>query len=333
MNGQNEPLVSIVTPFYNTDEYIAECIESVQAQTYRNWEYILLNNCSTDESAEIARRYAERDQRIRLIHNDVFLTQVQNYNHALRKISQESRYCKIVQADDWIFPECLSKMVSVAEANPSVGIVGSYRLYGRDVGNVGIPYTNKVVGGREVCRMQLIDGYYFFGSPTSILLRSEIIRSQDPFYDETVWFEDAISCFKILQTWDFGFVHQITSFERVDNESISSEVRNFDRGWLLARLIIFMECGKLFLDLEEYERIFNTIKNNYFSFLSKNVFRRRGKDFFEYHKKGLATVGYELSYNRLSKHIILEVIDLCFNLKDTAEIILKKLKSWVGGRQ
>src|SRR5271167_1922371 len=101
-----EPLVSFVTPFYNTEGYLGECIESVLRQTYGNWEYVLVNNCSTDSSAQIAEQYRnEHPDRIRLEHNPVFLSQVENYNHALHLISSESQYCKFVQADDWLFPD------------------------------------------------------------------------------------------------------------------------------------------------------------------------------------------------------------------------------------
>src|SRR5438128_1399449 len=213
MHMNTAPLVSVVTPFYNTEAYLAECIESVLGQTYQNWEYILVNNCSTDRSPEIAQRYVEKDQRLRLLHNEQFLTQVRNYNHALRQISPQSKYCKIVQADDWIFPECIAQMVAVAESNPSVGIVSAYRLAGREVKNVGLPYTSKIVTGRDLCRMQLLDGCFFFGSPTSILLRAEIMRSREPFYSENRYHEDTESCYEILQTWDFGFVHQILTFK------------------------------------------------------------------------------------------------------------------------
>src|SRR5439155_16830470 len=212
MHMNTAPLVSVVTPFYNTEAYLAECIESVLAQTYQNWEYILVNNCSTDRSSEIAQEYVEKDQRLRLIHNEKFLTQVQNYNHALRQISPESKYCKIVQADDLIFPECVARMVAVAEANLSIGIVSAYYLTERRVENVGLPYTSQFVRGRDVCRMQLLDNYFFFGSPTSILLRAEIVRSREPFYSENRLHEDTEACYEILQTWDFGFVHQALTF-------------------------------------------------------------------------------------------------------------------------
>src|SRR5262245_1437977 len=102
-----QPFVSVVTPFYNSDRYLAECIESVLGQTHTSFEYLLVNNQSTDASAAIAADYARRDGRIRLIDTTSFLGQVQNYNFALSQISDRSRYTKIVQADDWIFPACL----------------------------------------------------------------------------------------------------------------------------------------------------------------------------------------------------------------------------------
>src|SRR5262249_19628678 len=105
------PLISVVTPFYNTEAYLDECIRSVLAQTRGDFEYLLVNNCSTDRCPEIAAHYASRDPRIRLLHNDQLVPQLRNYNQALRHISAESRYVKMVQADDFIFPRCLEEMV------------------------------------------------------------------------------------------------------------------------------------------------------------------------------------------------------------------------------
>ena len=64
-----QPLLSIVTPLYNEAEHLPQCIESVLAQTYQNWDYTIVNNRSTDASGEIARRYAAKDPRIRVLDN------------------------------------------------------------------------------------------------------------------------------------------------------------------------------------------------------------------------------------------------------------------------
>ncbi len=126
----NQPLVSVVTPFHNTAKYLAECIESVLVQSYPQFEYILVDNCSTDGSWEIAESFARRDSRIRLIKRAHLLSQVQNYNLALQEISKDSRYCKIVQADDLIFPDCLKLMVKAFEQSEMIGLVSAYDLKG-----------------------------------------------------------------------------------------------------------------------------------------------------------------------------------------------------------
>ena len=63
------PLISIITPNYNCSSFIAETIESVLAQTYTNWEMIIVDDCSSDDSYEIALEYAKRDSRIKVLKN------------------------------------------------------------------------------------------------------------------------------------------------------------------------------------------------------------------------------------------------------------------------
>lgn len=149
---KTEPLVSVVTPVYNGDKFLAECIESILGQTYSNWEYVIVNNCSKDHTLAIAQRYAQQDSRIRIHDNTAFLDLMPNWNHAMRQIAPESSYCKVVHADDWLFPDCLARMVDVAEAHPAVGLVGAYCLYGKEVGLDGLAYPSTVVSGWEIGR-------------------------------------------------------------------------------------------------------------------------------------------------------------------------------------
>ena len=69
MSTSLQPLVSIVVPVYNEAQYIAECIESLLAQTYQNWECVIANNCSTDGSGEIGHKYAAQDAKTRVHDN------------------------------------------------------------------------------------------------------------------------------------------------------------------------------------------------------------------------------------------------------------------------
>src|SRR5262252_5514080 len=120
------PLVSIVTPVYNGGKYLDECIRSVISQTYPNWEYTIVNNCSTDESLAIAERYARDDPRIRVRTNTAFVDAITNHNIAFGCISDRADYCKVVSADDWLFPECLERLVEIGERHPSTAMIASY---------------------------------------------------------------------------------------------------------------------------------------------------------------------------------------------------------------
>src|SRR6476660_9156223 len=128
MRPDTQPLVSVLTPVYNGEQYLAECIDSVLAQTYQNWEYCIVNNCSTDRTLDIAQKYADKDKRIRIHNNTTFVGCDANGNIAFRQISPNSKYCKVVHADDWLFSDCIMQMVELAEANPNVAIVGAYAL-------------------------------------------------------------------------------------------------------------------------------------------------------------------------------------------------------------
>ena len=113
------PLVSVVTPVYNGERYLAECIESVLSQSFEDFEYVILNNCSSDGTRRIAESYA-KDPRIRIHHNDRLIPVIANYNRAGALASPGARYLKYLAADDLLLPDCLKKMVDIAEAHPSV---------------------------------------------------------------------------------------------------------------------------------------------------------------------------------------------------------------------
>ena len=78
MNQMTESLVTVLTPVYNGEQFLAKCIDSVLNQTYQNFEYIIVNNCSTDRSIEIANAYAKKDKRIRVHTNDRFVDVIEN---------------------------------------------------------------------------------------------------------------------------------------------------------------------------------------------------------------------------------------------------------------
>jgi glycosyltransferase involved in cell wall biosynthesis len=320
--GASQPLVSVVTPVYNGAEHLAECIESVLAQTYQNWDYTIVDNCSTDATLEIAGRYAAKDTRIRIVRNQEFLPAIPNHNAALRRISPASKYCKMVFADDWIFPECLERMVAVAEKNPTIGIVGAYGLWGNEVQWTGLPYPSSLVSGREVCRRLFLEGPYVFGTPTSVLYRSDLVRKNDPFYNDKLH-ADMEACIVLLKNCDFGFVHQVLTFSRLRTGSRSA--LSIDLNTLIGgRLSVLVAHGPDYLTREEFEACVDRRLSEYYEFLAGTFVLRPPKEFWAYHKRELTEAGVGFDRTRLAGAALAKLFNALLNPKNT----LKKLLIW-----
>lgn len=302
------PLVSVVTPVYNGEAYLRECIESVLAQTYSNWEYVFVNNRSTDRTLEIAETYARREPRLRVITNPEFLPQFANWNAALRQISPDSVYCKVLHADDWLFPDCLEKMVAVAEAHPTVGIVSAYRLEEACVSNAGLPYPSPVTPGREIARRTLLGDYYVFGSPSSLLLRSSLVRAHDPFYQEDILHADTDVCYRLLRECDFGFVHQVLTFTRRHNESLMSQTQRLGTN-AIADIRWLLRYGPEFLSRAEFEQLARARRDGYERTLARNLFALRDAEYWRYQFRELAALGWPVSRWRLLRAALIELTD------------------------
>jgi len=324
MPSTQEPLVSVVTPVYNCEKYLRECIESVLAQTYTHWEYIIVNNCSTDRTLDIAKEYATRDCRIRVQSNQSFVRVIPNHNIAFRQVSSSSKYCKVVAGDDWLFPECLEKMVRLAEEYPSVAIVGAYGLYGTRVAWDGLPYPSTVIRGRDICRSRLMGGPYVFGAPTSLLFRSDIVRSRHSFYNESNLHADVEACLEFLEHYDFGFVHQVLTFTRVRENSLTSDTEKFQRN--LPRILYdLLKFGPKYLSEEEQQYRIRRHLRHYYRYLGEQVYEQRGREFWRFHRSKLSECGVPLSICRIGLNAIAHGLDLLLNPKRTLDGAISRL--------
>jgi glycosyltransferase involved in cell wall biosynthesis len=333
MKPESQPLVSVLTPVYNGESYLPECIESVLAQTYQNWEYCIVNNCSTDRTLEIAQSYAERDKRIRIHNNTEFVGCDPNGNIAFRQISLNSRYCKVVHADDWLFPECVMKMVELAEAHPTIAIVSAYDLLGAAVSRNGLPYTSTVISGRDICRWTLLGRTSAFGSPTSILLRSDLVRASESFYNESNTHCDTEVCFKLLRSWDLGFVHQVLTYTRI-REGSQSAFNKRHNTLLPNDIDMLLKFGPAVLSQDELSARLKSHLARYYRYLAYSVFALKEKDFWVYHRAKMENVGHPLSLPRLLLAVCSKAIDFLLNPKRTIEGLWKRLRSrGRGGRE
>jgi len=303
----NEPPVTVVTIVYNGDKYLAECIESVLAQTYRNFEYVIVNNCSTDRTLEIARDYAAKDDRIRVVCNDRHVGVMENYNIGFRTLSSESKYCKMVDADDWITPDCLSKMVRVMEAYPTIAIAGAYQLEGDKVQWTGLPPGIERISGKEACRISLIDDLSIFGPPTSNLYRSDLVRSHVPFFSVLERHGDICANYEYLQPYDFGFVHEPLSVRRVHHGRETTRVEELYMD-AVAEVDYASKYGPMYLDKAEQDALLKRALDRYHRRLGGAVLKLKGNHFWRYQRSRMKEIGHPISWPNVAGEAVKEVL-------------------------
>lgn len=119
MVSEPNPLVSVLMTAYNREKYIAEAIESVLASTYTNFELIIVDDCSKDNTVKIAEEYAAKDERINVYVNETNLGDYPNRNRAASYA--KGKYIKYVDADDLIYPWGLEILINCMERFPDAG--------------------------------------------------------------------------------------------------------------------------------------------------------------------------------------------------------------------
>jgi glycosyltransferase involved in cell wall biosynthesis len=293
-----ESLVSVITPVYNGAAYLRECIESVLAQSYETFEYFIIDNCSTDESFEIAQEAAAADDRVNVVRSNLHVGPIQNWNRSLASVGDKSAYIKFVHADDWLFPDCLTRMVDVADNNQNVGLVSAYRLEENRVSLDHLPADAPLVPGKDtftmdgvaVARAILRDKASVLGSPTAILIRSSLLRGDEPFFDEDFLHADKEACLRLLQSCEFGFVRQVLTYTRRHNESVTSKTTMLDTR-RQENLLLLKKYGPNLLPESEFASTLARELRGYYDFLARNVGIGMGKEFWASHRDLLVAAG------------------------------------------
>jgi glycosyltransferase involved in cell wall biosynthesis len=321
--NEHQPHVTVLTPVYNGEPYIAECIDSVIAQSYTNWNYVITNNCSTDRTLEIATRYAEKDPRIRIVNNANFVDVIESQNIAYAQLRPESKYCKVVSADDWLYPECLERLVEVAERHPSVGIVSSYGVTNKGLLPTDVPFGDEVFSGESVCRRHLL-GSRVLSAPTTVLYRADLIRDRQPFFSVSHPSCDIHASLDVLEHSDFAFVYQILCFVRVHEHSLSSNLATFNE-FLVNHLDFVVTHGPTFLTSQERDNRVKEILAVYYEDLAYRTIHFGGREFRDHHRDRLARLGYPINNVRLAGVLSMKVLGWLGNPKQTVRKLLMRL--------
>ena len=132
-------MVSIIVPIYNIEGYIRECIDSILAQTYPDFELILVDDGSPDNCGRICDEYAEKDVRIKVIHKENGgLTSARNAGLSVAK----GDWIMHVDGDDWIEPDMIESLIEAAKATEADLVFSDFIKYGPNAGNNQLPSWN-----------------------------------------------------------------------------------------------------------------------------------------------------------------------------------------------
>ncbi|MDG6360461.1 glycosyltransferase family 2 protein [Glaesserella parasuis] len=117
------PLVSVIIPCYNAENFVESAVRSIMEQTYSNLEIIVINDCSSDNTGEILKRLAEKDPRIKYIENEQNLKLPKTLNKGIKLSKGE--YIARMDADDISFPERLEKQIAFLLSNSEIDLVST----------------------------------------------------------------------------------------------------------------------------------------------------------------------------------------------------------------
>lgn len=154
---------SIIMPAYNAEKYIRESIESVISQTYKEWELIIVDDGSKDDTYRIANEYAQQDKRIKVITQSNSGTAAAARNTALKYVSGE--YTQMLDSDDYLsddYLEKLAKVIDIYDLDIIVGIAKMVNDNGADLGEVthASRYNGTVISGKDAFKLSLTWGIH-----------------------------------------------------------------------------------------------------------------------------------------------------------------------------
>jgi glycosyltransferase involved in cell wall biosynthesis len=177
LNFNGNPLITVLMPVYNGAPYLKETIESILNQTYSCFEFLIINDCSTDHSLDIIRSF--NDTRIVVHNNEKNIGQTKSLNVGLTLARGE--YIAINDADDLSLPQRLAKELEYMQKNPQCAVVGTNALIMNQQGKVTRKFC-KLRGEKEILITIL------HGTPVihgSVLMRKKVILEQGG-YDESI---------------------------------------------------------------------------------------------------------------------------------------------------
>ena len=216
----SRPKVTVCIPTYNYGNFIGETIESVLMQNWTEYELLVIDDCSSDDTASVVEGYARKDSRIRFIVNAQNRGMVQNWNHCMELARGE--YIKFVFGDDLLAsPDALGRMTEALDREPSVSLVGSARnlvdAHSVVIGKKSFSKQSNIFSGRDVIHHCLVQQDNLIGEPTAVMFRkNQAVRGFSHNYRQ---FVDMEMWFHLLEQGSFAYIAEpICSFRVHDRQ-------------------------------------------------------------------------------------------------------------------
>lgn len=248
------PTVTIVLPCYNGAGFLAQSIDSVIAQTFTDWELIIVNDCSKDNSLEIMQRYAEKDSRIRIIDNEHNLKLPGALNRGFREA--RGKYLTWTSHDNRMAPNMLEEFVSYLDNNPDKGLVTAcYAAFSLKTGET----LYEVHHPDPQLHLPLFNCVCY-----AFMYRREVLETVGD-YDTTLFLvEDYDYWVRIWQKYPVGKIYKVLYYTGVGDDTLTlSRKKEIAEKLVEMRLRYFDDFDRALgghIDLQR--RLYNSIADN-----------------------------------------------------------------------
>jgi glycosyltransferase, family 2 len=220
--------VSIIVPMYNAEKFIGKTIESVLAQTYQNWEMLIMNDVSTDNSLAIVSMYAKKDERIKIVNTEKNVGVVKGRNFLIDLAS--GKYIAFLDADDYWHNEKLEKQIKfMKEKNASISCTEYTRVKENE------EKINDVIIKEEISYNDMLKNNYL-GCLTVIYDANKIGKR---YFKELEKNEDYVLWLEIVKDVNtiYGLKENLAYYRVLDNSRSSNKVKTAKVRWEIYRKI------------------------------------------------------------------------------------------------
>ena len=256
------PLVTVIIPSFNRPKFFQEALESVLNQTYRNFEIVISDDSTNDDTENLMQPYLEKYSCIKYFRNKGF-TSHDNWNFLRSYNNPDAEFVNWLMDDDLFLPRKFERMIEVYRNNPEVALVTSSKNGIDKDGNILGDSSNLfpqdiVIEGNKAARL-LFDWGNYIGEPTTVLIKKEFLRDNDLCFndDETGFFSlvDVSTWLQLLSKGNFYRLKEILSAQRVH----SGQGTN----WSTAGILFGINYVKLFKNALDRKLFFTTDAEKY----------------------------------------------------------------------